>query len=76
MTAMGGVPPIALAALAGQLKTTLGTRGGIRAIGDRNLTVRTIGLRPGYSTIQASIAMLPNVDVILTGECRGRVARW
>jgi putative NIF3 family GTP cyclohydrolase 1 type 2 len=62
------VPGIRLDALASQLKKTLGTRGGIRAIGDRAITVRRIGLLPGYSTIQASIAMMPDVDVIITGE--------
>ena len=30
--------------------------------------MRTIGLLPGYTTIQAAIAMLPSVDVIVTGE--------
>ena len=62
------VPGITLEALAGQLKKALGTRGGIRAIGDRTITVRKIGLLPGFTTIQASIAMMPGVDVIVTGE--------
>ena len=62
------LPGITLDALASQLKKTLGTRGGIRAIGDRNLPVKKLGLLPGYTTIQASIAMLPTVDVIVTGE--------
>jgi putative NIF3 family GTP cyclohydrolase 1 type 2 len=62
------VPPMALEALAVQLKKTLGTRGGIRAIGDRAMTVRRIGLLPGYTMIQASIAMLPKVDVVIAGE--------
>jgi putative NIF3 family GTP cyclohydrolase 1 type 2 len=62
------VPPITLEALAGQLKKTLGTRGGIRAIGDRTVAVRKIGLLPGYTMIQASIAMMPGVDAIIAGE--------
>jgi putative NIF3 family GTP cyclohydrolase 1 type 2 len=62
------VPAITLEALAGQLKKTLGTRGGIRAIGDRDLMVRKIGLLPGYTLIKDAIAMLPNVDAIITGE--------
>jgi putative NIF3 family GTP cyclohydrolase 1 type 2 len=62
------VPGITLEALASQLKKTLGTRGGIRAIGDRTMTVRRIGLLPGYTMIQASIAMMPGVDVIVAGE--------
>jgi hypothetical protein len=32
------------------------------------MPVRRIGLLPGYTQIQASIAMLPTVDVILAGE--------
>jgi len=62
------VPAITLEALASQLKKSLGTRGGIRAIGDRAMTVRRIGLLPGYTQVQASIAMLPTVDVIVAGE--------
>jgi putative NIF3 family GTP cyclohydrolase 1 type 2 len=62
------VPAMTFEALASQLKKSLGTRGGIRAIGDRAMTVRRIGLLPGYTMIQASIAMLPNVDVIVAGE--------
>ena len=43
--------PVTLEALASQLKKTLGTRGGVRAIGDRTLTVQRIGLLPGYATL-------------------------
>ena len=62
------VPAIRLDALAAQLKKTLATRGGIRAVGDPAITVRKIGLLPGFTLIKDSIAMLPNVDVIITGE--------
>ena len=62
------VPGVTLDVLASRLKKALGTRGGIRAIGDRTTTVRKIGLLPGYTMIEASIAMLPNVDVIVAGE--------
>jgi len=62
------VPGMTLEALASQLKKTLGTRGGIRAIGDRTMTIRKIGLLPGYTMIQASIALMPGVDVIVAGE--------
>ena len=65
---MKKVYPDAKSALAGQLKKNLATRGGIRAIGDRTMAVRRIGLLPGYTMIQAAIAMLPNVDVIVAGE--------
>ena len=62
------VPALTFEGLASQLKKSLGTRGGIRAIGDRAMTVRRIGLLPGYTMIPASIAMLPHVDVIIAGE--------
>jgi putative NIF3 family GTP cyclohydrolase 1 type 2 len=62
------VTPVTLEALASQLKKALQTRGGIRAIGDRTMTVRRVGLLPGYTLIQASIAMMPDVDVIVAGE--------
>ena len=62
------VPAITLDALASQLKKNLGTRGGVRAIGDRRITVRKIGLLPGYTLIQAAIAMLPTVDAVIAGE--------
>jgi putative NIF3 family GTP cyclohydrolase 1 type 2 len=62
------VPAMTLDALASQLKKALGTRGGIRAIGDRSITVKTIGLLPGFTLIKDAIATLPAVDVIVTGE--------
>ncbi len=62
------VPALTLEALASQLKQRLGTRGGIRAIGNRATAVRRIGLLPGYTLIPAAIAMLPTVDVIVAGE--------
>jgi len=62
------VPPITMEALAAQLKKTLGTRGGIRAIGHKSFRVQTIGLVPGYNPLQASLDMLPTVDVMITGE--------
>jgi len=62
------LPGMRLEALASALKRTLATRGGIRAIGDRAMMVRKVGLLPGYSTIPAAIAMMPTVDVIVAGE--------
>jgi len=62
------VPALTLEALAAQLNKNLGTRGGLRAIGNRAMTVRRIGLLPGYTMIRAAIAMLPGVDAIVAGE--------
>jgi putative NIF3 family GTP cyclohydrolase 1 type 2 len=62
------VPPITLDALASQLKKTLGARGGIRAVGDPAIKVQKLGLLPGFTQIQAAVAMLPNVDLIIAGE--------
>lgn len=64
------VPATTLDALAATLKTTLQARGGMRVIGDPQTRVRRIGLLPGSTPIQASIAMMPNVDVIVAGEVR------
>ncbi len=62
------VPPITLDALAKQLKKVLNTRGGIRAIGDRTFRVQKIGLLPGFTPIQDSLAVLPSVDALIVGE--------
>jgi len=62
------VPPITLDALASQLKKALGARGGMRAVGDPAIKVQKIGLLPGFTQIQAAVAMLPTVDLIIAGE--------
>jgi putative NIF3 family GTP cyclohydrolase 1 type 2 len=66
------VPPTRLDALASHLKTSLGIRGGMRAIGKPETTVRRIGLLPGLTAIAAAVAMMPTVDVIVAGE----VVEW
>jgi putative NIF3 family GTP cyclohydrolase 1 type 2 len=66
------VPPTRLDALASQLKTSLGVRGGMRAIGNPATTVQRIGVLPGLTPIAAAVAMLPTVDVIVAGE----VVEW
>jgi hypothetical protein len=62
------VPPIALDALAKQLKSVLAMRGGIRAIGNPTFRAQKIGLLPGFTPLQASLTALPNVDVLIVGE--------
>lgn len=62
------IPPTSLDALASQVRRVLGSRGGIRAIGDPTTRVQRVGLLPGFSSLQASLDMLPTVDVVITGE--------
>ena len=64
------VPAITIEALASSIKKSLGSRGGIRVMGDARTQVKTIGLLPGSTPIQASLRMLPGVDAIVAGEVR------
>jgi putative NIF3 family GTP cyclohydrolase 1 type 2 len=64
------VPAMTLDALAAHVKTRLQLRGGIRVVGDAQARVQRIGLLPGTTPIQASLKMLPNVDVVVAGEVR------
>ena len=64
------VPGLTLAALATRVKSALGSRGGIRVVGDPASSVQRVGLLPGTTPIQAALQMLPNVDVIVAGEVR------
>jgi putative NIF3 family GTP cyclohydrolase 1 type 2 len=59
-----------LSALAAELKKKLGTRGGIRVIGDPQTRVQTVALLPGSTPLAASLDVLPAVDVIVAGEVR------
>jgi putative NIF3 family GTP cyclohydrolase 1 type 2 len=62
------LPPTRLDTLARQLKTSLGERGGVRAVGKPATMVRRIGLLPGLTSIAAAVAMMPTVDVLVAGE--------
>lgn len=64
------VPAMMLESLAAGVKKRLQLRGGIRVVGDPRLNVRRVGLLVGTTPIQASLDMLPNVDLILAGEVR------
>jgi putative NIF3 family GTP cyclohydrolase 1 type 2 len=61
---------IPLGALASHIKKKLNAQGGIRVVGDPRMNVRTIGVLPGSTPIQASLEMLPGVDAIVAGEVR------
>ncbi len=59
-----------LESLVMHLKKSLQSRGGMRVVGHPDLRVRKVGVLPGSTPIQASLQMLPNVDVIVAGEVR------
>jgi hypothetical protein len=59
-----------LDALVKIVKAKLGSRGGIRVIGDPKMPVKRVGLLPGSTPLPATVAMLPAVDVIVGGEMR------
>jgi putative NIF3 family GTP cyclohydrolase 1 type 2 len=64
------VPAITLEALARSVKAKLNVRGGIRVIGKVDARVQKIALLPGTHPIQTTLAVLPEVDVIIAGEIR------
>jgi putative NIF3 family GTP cyclohydrolase 1 type 2 len=64
------IPALTLDALAADAKAKLGARGGIRVVGDPQARVQTIGLAPGTIAIQETLAILPQVDVMIAGEIR------
>jgi len=64
------VPALTVDALAAAIAKNLRASGGIRVVGNAKTTVRRIGLLPGSTPIQASLAQLPEVDAIVAGEVR------
>jgi putative NIF3 family GTP cyclohydrolase 1 type 2 len=61
---------VRLDALVRNVRNALGSRGGIRVIGDPGIMVQRVGLLPGTTPIQAALTTLPHVDVIVAGEVR------
>lgn len=64
------LPGMTLGALVSEIKKKLNSRGGIRVVGNPQLTVQKIGLLPGTTPIQAALQLLPIVDTIIAGEVR------
>lgn len=64
------VPAISIEALAGDVKAKLNARGGIRVIGKAGARVQKIAVLPGTIPIETTLAVLPEVDVIIAGEIR------
>ena len=64
------IPEASLEAVVTHVKKSLQSRGGMRIVGSRQQGVRKVGFLPGSTPIQASIEMLPGVDLIIAGEVR------
>jgi putative NIF3 family GTP cyclohydrolase 1 type 2 len=64
------LPAVTLDALAADVKSKLGSRGGMRVVGNPRARLRTVGLLPGTIPIQGVLALLPAVDVVVAGEIR------
>lgn len=64
------LPATTLESLASAMKKRLNLQGGLRVVGDPRMSVRRVGVLPGTTSIQASLKMMPSVDVILAGEVR------
>ncbi len=64
------VPATPLTEFASDVKRRLDSRGGIRVIGDPSAVVRRVALLPGTTPITASLAAMPDADVIVAGEIR------
>lgn len=64
------VHEMTLEALVMTVRKRLGSRGGIRVVGDPKTTVRRVGLLPGSTPLVATMTLLPSVDVIVGGEMR------
>jgi putative NIF3 family GTP cyclohydrolase 1 type 2 len=64
------IPATRLESIVGTVTKRLQSRGGLRVVGNPQMPVRRVGLLPGSTPIQASLALLPQVDVIVGGEVR------
>jgi putative NIF3 family GTP cyclohydrolase 1 type 2 len=64
------IPATRLDNLVSDIKKKLNARGGIRVVGNPQLTVQKIGLLPGTTPIQAALQTLPGVDAVIAGEVR------
>jgi hypothetical protein len=64
------IPPTTLGALAAQVRSRLGMRGGMRVIGDLAMPIRSVLLSPGTSDLAAAVVGLTRADLILAGEPR------
>ena len=64
------IAPTHLRRLVSHAQTSLGARGGVRAVGNPDLPIRRVGLLPGSTPLRAVLDLLPAVDVVVAGEMR------
>ena len=64
------IPATKLESIVSTVSRRLQSRGGLRVVGNPQMPVRRIGILPGSTPIQASLALLPQVDVIVGGGVR------
>lgn len=64
------IPDTTLGALVGQLRKSLPLRGGLRMVGQPTMSVRTVFLAPGTTSLASAVSGLQKADVILAGEPR------
>jgi putative NIF3 family GTP cyclohydrolase 1 type 2 len=64
------IPPAAAEATVASIRAKLNLRGGLRAVGDRNATIRRVLLFPGSMTPATMWQRYSEVDMIVAGEVR------
>jgi hypothetical protein len=64
------IPPTSFGALTTHVRQRLQMRGGLRAIGDDAMRVRTVLLSPGTTDVPTVMARVAEADVVIAGEPR------
>lgn len=64
------IPQTTLKGLAAEIRSRLPIRGGLRMVGQPGLSVRTVYLAPGTTSLAMAVTHLQQADAILAGEPR------
>lgn len=64
------VPASTLGSAAAHVRTRLGVRGGMRAIGKADSSIRRIAISPGTTSLLGAVESLQQADLIVSGEPR------
>jgi putative NIF3 family GTP cyclohydrolase 1 type 2 len=62
------IPSVKLEALVADIRKRLGTRGGVRVIGDRQAAIRKVAVLPGSVSIETAMKRLPEADLLIGGQ--------